>query len=301
MPQSGELFAKRIAAHLGGRVRGAHEIVGLGAVNHVVVTETNLGKWVIRFSVDPLDKDDYAKEEWCLKAAADSGIPSPEFISRGQLEEKHFIVQSFVEGVHGDLVRSAELWVRLGCYAKTIAQIPLATAPDSLFPRFGRNPLLNWHLHVAYNIRQLHASDPLIALRVYEHKDQDKIRAIFHWIYYEISDFGLSHGDVVPKNVIIPPKGDPVLLDWGSASVSPTPQEAILRVRTGTANEGYTESDLLAFASGHGADMALMQRSLDALLLLNRIDLVRWAIDNRRDRILDTVEAAKSAVRSMIG
>jgi Ser/Thr protein kinase RdoA (MazF antagonist) len=299
MSQPKAEFASRIAAALGVRVLRISEIAGLGSVNHVFVVETDFGKLVVRFHINPLDNDDYEREAWCLKAAAKVGIPVPEFISKGDLEGNFYIVQSFVEGRNADHIRSKELWQCLGGYARAIAEIPLDSAPNSLFPRFGRDPKANWRRHIDYNLGELNPNDKLIELGVYRPQDQDRIRGLIEWLGPEISSFGLSHGDVVPKNVIVPPDGKPVLIDWGSASVTATPHDAILRMVCDEAEEGFGTDDLEAFAAGYGVSLPQLQPTLHALRLLNRIDLVRWAIGNRVDRIPDTVDKARLEVKML--
>lgn len=293
-------IAEKIVALMGAKATGIKQIIGLGAVNQVFVVETNLGNWVVRFHIDPLETDDYLKEEWCLRAAAEVGIPVPQFIARGATDGTNYIVQSFVEGDHGDVSRSPTLWKKLGEYARKISEISIESAPDSLFPRFGRDPATNWHRHVEYNLAELNPTDLLLKLGVYEVKDQERIRALLSPLKDKISYFGLSHGDVVPKNVIVPRNGDPVLIDWGSAFVNPSPFDAILRIQRDEAGEGFSLSDVECFAEGYGVALAPLQPTLQALWLLNRIDVVRWAIDNRPDRLSETVERAKVAMDLVI-
>jgi aminoglycoside phosphotransferase (APT) family kinase protein len=288
-----------MARSLGATPRGAQEIVGLGAVNHVVVVETGDGDWVIRFHRDPLDADDYRKEAWCLQSAAEAGVNTPRMVALGRLNGIAFIVQTFVEGHNADGRRSPELWRRLGEFSRKVNEIELSEdAPDALFPRFGRDLVENWRKHIAYNLAELHSCDELLRLGAYEPGDQDLLKACFERLEGRINHFGFTHGDLVPKNALIGRTGEVVILDWGSAFTGPIPFADYQRIWADDAGEGFTRADLDAFAEGYGVPFSSLEDDLRDLQLLNRIDVVRWAIDHRPDRIPELVSRARAAVRA---
>ena len=291
-------FAREVAETMGLAVLSLREIVGQGEVNFVFVVGTTDGEVVVRFHRDPLDTDDYATEEWCMRRVGSAGVPVPEFVGRGVCEGKNFVVQRFVAGGNGDGSRSRELWRTLGGYARTINELDLdGSAPDSLFPRFGRDLVKNWEDHIAYNLGELTPADPLIALGAYGRADQDRLRGVFEGLADSVTRFGLTHGDLVPKNVILPEGGRPVVIDWGSASAGPVPFADFGRIFYDEANEGFDESDVEAFAEGYGVSFRELRGTLEAIRLLGKIDVCRWARDRRPDRLEHYVAVAAEAVR----
>lgn len=291
-------FALMVAAKLDVEASSWREIVGIGEVNHVFVLETPEGDLVVRFHRDPLDTDDYSKEEWCLRSLPAEGIPTPEFIARGRLDGQSYMVQRFVAGTGGDDVRSDHLWRQLGRYARTINEISLdESAPDSLFPRFGRDLHSNWTKHIDYNIGELSQDDSLLSAGVYEPGGQVKLIRLFQWLAEKVPGFGLTHGDLVPKNVILPDSGLPVVLDWGSASAGPVPNSDYARIHFAPESEGYTEADTRAFADGYGIPLESILQILQAQRVLDSVDVCRWAIDNRPDRLDAYVMRASAVVR----
>ena len=296
-----EDLVRAIIRQLGPSFISLREIIGQGEVNHVFVAETSEGPWVVRFHRDPLDTDDYAKEEWCLTTLAGLGVPVPGFAARGSCEGTAFIVQMFVPGANADGHRPPELWRTLGRYARIINEVTLDDlAPDALFPRFGRDLVANWRQHIAYNLEQLTSGDPLIALGAYSLADQASLRSVFEGLGARVTSFGLTHGDLVPKNVLLPPAGPPVVIDWGSAGAGPAPYSDFIRIWADEANEAFTAADLNAFAEGYGVRLDDLLETMQDLWLLNRIDVVRWAIDHRPDLIDSYSAKAQSAVQSRL-
>jgi Ser/Thr protein kinase RdoA (MazF antagonist) len=297
-----EELARAIARRTGAQPIEAREIAGLGSVNRVFAVTLRGGeRWVVRFPRNPRDSGHYAVEAWCLGAAARRGLPVPELVSVGELDGISFIVQTFVDGAHGDTRRDAALWRTLGEYARRVNETPLdASAPGELFWRFGRDPRASWAAHVDYNLQQLGADDPLLALGVYAAADRPKLRACIESLRERVTRFGLSHGDVVPRNVLLPARGAPFLIDWGSAQVGPVPHLDYLRVWSDDAREGFSPSDFAAFADGYGVPPRELLATLADVRLLSRLDLVRWALDRRPDRVDEIASKSRLAVRAWL-
>ena len=301
-PQFPRTLAESISSAIGLRHCRIREIIGLGAVNYVFVLTAPEDNFVVRFPRDPLDTDDYSKEEWCLNEMASAGIRTPEFIGRGTASDRPYIVQTFIEGTHGDLVRTKSMWRELGRYARIINKFPLTNAaPDSLFPRFGRNLTANWANHIAYNIQELNLSDHLLASGAYPLGLQDKLKRLFEGLEHEIRHFGLTHGDVVPKNTIVTSTNELFLLDWGSASTGPYPFTDFGRIFFDAANEGFHAEDLADFCDGYGTEFSSIQSALTAKRVLDAIDVCRWAIDKRPDRLAEYSQRASKIVDEFTG
>lgn len=288
-------LANAIVCDLGAQPTATREIVGLGTVNHVFVVSLATGKtWVVRFGHDPLNTNVYAKEAWCLEAAARHGIPGPKLVAHDEFEGVPFIVQTFIDGLHAHTQRDRDLWRTLGRYARIVNHIPLdSTAPDDLFDRFGRDPLTSWLAHLQYNLDQLTPDDPLIGLEVYARSEQHAIRACIEGLREQVHEFGLTHGDLVPQNILQPPQGLPTLIDWGSARVGPVPFHDYLRI---WADEGFSPGDFAAFAEGYGIAPEHLLSTMVGIHLLSKIDLVRWALDRRPDRLVEIAASSRLTV-----
>ena len=258
-------------------------------------------RWIVRFSRDPLDTDHFPKEAWCLQAAQRHGVSVAELVGVGTFEGTPFMAQSFVIGENADLRRSPELWRALGACAREVNAIPLdESAPEELFGRFGRDCRASWSAHVRYNVEQLTAGDSLLELGVYARSDQPALRACLESLGERVEKFGLSHGDLVPRNVLLAEGGAPVLIDWGSACVAPAPLADYLRVWADEAEERFSAADLAAFAEGYGRAPEPFLATLADLWLLSRLDLVRWALDRRADRVAEIAERSSLAVREWL-
>lgn len=149
---------------------------------------------------------------------------------------------------------------------------------------------------------KLTPADPLIELGVYPTGQQERLRAAL----LELNDadlaFGLSHGDLSLRNLVVPDTGDPVLIDWGSASAGPLPFGDLLpAVRAHRLIDDPSSAELEALAVGLGVRLDEIQKALERLLLLDALDLVRWAIDQRPDRLHDTIASARAHLQSRGG
>jgi len=291
-------LALAIARSLGAQPIVALEIVGAGSVNHVFAVDLGAGaRWIVRFGRNPLDPDCSAKEAWCLRAAARRGLAVPDVLATGDFAGVGFLVQSFVAGENADRRRSAELWRTLGRIAHEVNEIALdSSAPEELFGRFGRDPKAAWLAHVHYNAVRLAPDDPLLELGIYAPPDRNRLRSAVESLAERVSDFGLAHGDLVPRNVLLPPRGSPVILDWGSAQVGPVPYLDHLRIQADEAREGFSPADLAAFARGYGVAPLGLSAILADVYLLARLDLVRWALERRPDRLQEIGARSRAAV-----
>ncbi|MEJ7662246.1 MAG: aminoglycoside phosphotransferase family protein [Hymenobacter sp.] len=177
------------------------------------------------------DSTSSPKKRGALRQVAACGIPSPEVIAHGLFEGVPHLVLRFVPGRVGEHLRGPHLWRILGEYARIIQQIlPGPEAPPALFSRFGREPEAAWHAHLAYNLRELTPDDPLLRLGGYPLREQPRLRAMMEELAGKQLTFGLSHGDLALRNLVVEPGRQPVLLDWGSASVGPAPHTDLLNL-----------------------------------------------------------------------
>ena len=274
---------------------------GLGSVNHVFILGSGSERYVVRIPIDRLRQDEFPVEYWCLEQAAKQGIPSPEVIGRGVVSGSPYIVLRFVEG---SAVRESGtgVWETLGRYGRAAHAMEWGCGPDQLFTRFGRDPDDAWRRHLQYNIDSLTGSDPLIGLGVYRSAEQPRIRALVGELLDGGLGHGLRHGDLAPRNLIAPPHGPPVLLDWGQASVGPIPHGDLLAAFRSHLLDGHpTERELGVFSLALGAPLSSIRDELERLLVLESLDRVRWALDQRPDRAGDLVKDARHTLRALSG
>jgi Phosphotransferase enzyme family len=268
---------------------------GLGSVNHVFCLGSGRERHVVRIPIDGLRQDEFEVERWCLDRAAKHGISSPRVIGQGDVSGTPYIALTYVEGslVAGDL----GVWGTLGRYGELAHELEWASGPDGLFTRFGRDPGDAWHRHLLYNADQLTETDPLIGLGVYPASEQPRLRAVVSDLLDRDFDHGLRHGDLAPRNLLRTHQGSLVLLDWGQASVGPIPHGDLLDAYRSHVVDGQpTAPELDAFADAMGTPLAPIRAVLDDLLLVEALDRVRWALDNRPDRVTDLAGDARTTL-----
>lgn len=296
-------------AALAGRIAAARnlspdpvvELQG-GSVNHTFVVGAERDRVVIRFAMDPLRTNDFLIETWCLPLAAAHEIPSPEVLAHGELDGVPYLVQSYVEHLPLDAVSRHELWKTLGTYARRINELPIAAdAPDGLFTRFGRDLPAAWQAHLDYNLNALGPNDPLAGLGVYAEEDQPDLQKMIMKLGEEPMQFGLSHGDLAARNVLVDQDQQLVLIDWGAASCGPVPYTDLQTFEVERIHDiDPTPDDLAAYADGYGLDLGEIGATWIAMRKLRALDLVRWALDQRPDRVADLVARARLELRRSI-
>ncbi|WP_256710532.1 aminoglycoside phosphotransferase family protein [Paenibacillus sp. FSL H8-0548] len=302
--------AERIAGDfLLEQVKTSYQIIGKGFVNQVCVVETESRKVVVRMN-DAGTYPSYVKEKWCIEQAAAIGIPGPEVLSIGIVDETAYMIQAFVDGDNGvdSTVLKSDIWRQLGKYAKRIHSIQVKGYGENLIdpvrgefhspPHAGSDG--SWLGYVQYNINSLTEYDRLIELGVITRMKSQKVRKLFENLKKENFRFGLIHGDISLKNTIVNQTGQVILLDWGNAEVRTVPHGDIICVMQCQMLDGNPNAEeFKAFLDGYvisAEDLADMR----VLLLLKAFDNLRWAIDRSPDRIESYAAFAKQAVDSIM-
>lgn len=269
-----------------------------GSVNHVFIVGEGPERYVIRFARDPQRADEFAVERWCAQRAAAHGVPTPDVLASGVMNDVAYGVQRFAPGMAGDTLTDPELWGTLGSYGHVINSIPPDdSAPDGLFSRFGRDLPAAWKAHLDYNVGELDVNDPLLAMGVYLASQQDRLKQTL----IELSDipmrFGLSHGDLSTRNLVVPAGQRPMLIDWGSATYGPVPLTDLLVLERAARTTGSpTGTELRAFAMGMHVNLEQLRPTLSEYRQLHLLDLVRWAMAWRPDRVAEAVVDLRSAL-----
>ena len=125
---------------------------------------------------------------------------------------------------------------------------------------------------------------------------QSRVKAVVESLDHSF-EFGLSHGDLALRNLLVDPGRPPVLIDWGSAATGPVPHTDLLNLlRNHEELDNPRDDELTFFSEGYGVDLDALRPQLDAMQTLSAIDLVRWARDHRPDLLDQTIAAARERV-----
>jgi aminoglycoside phosphotransferase (APT) family kinase protein len=290
------------------------EVLPGGNQNHVVRLRTSVSDVVVRLArdTDRLTMDPFEVEQWCARAAAAAGIATPAALARSRVGGHSVIVHEFVPGTPATADDLAA-WAAIGRVAGVLAGIDLTDAPGGLFSRFGRNLEAAWQAHLDYNLVSLSADDQLLELGVYTPEQRGSLRRLITGLRRHRLAHGLVHGDLSTRNLIADPSGGYVVLDWGSASAGPTPWtdlELIRRWHVSGDPVSVVSADAwravqrgagsVAAGSRTGMAGAETETLLDELQILHVLDVVRWAIDNKPERIAELVQQARHALARVL-
>lgn len=307
MEESVVMQAERIASDfLLEPVKSSYQIIGKGFTNRICVVETESHKVVVRMN----DKDTFSnfiKEKWCIEQAAAVGVPGPEVLSIGIVDDTAYMIQAFIEGDNGvdSTVPKPDIWRKLGEYAKLIHSIQVkgygGDLIDPLHSEF-QSPSHagsdgSWQGYVQYNINSLTEHDPLIELGVITPIESQRVRKRFEHLKSEPFRFGLNHGDISLKNTIINQANQVILLDW-NAEVNVVPHATVAQLmhyQILGLEESASAEEFKAFMDGYGSnenDLFVTRH----FLLLRAFDNLRWAIDRSPDLIESYAAFAKQVV-----
>lgn len=293
-----------MANEMGIAVDTAEVLVG-GNQNHVVRIRGPRGDVVLRFARDTtrLTMDPFDVEEWCSGAALAVGIATPKTIFRERLKQHSVIVQDFVPGTPSAAV-DLQAWEAIGRVADALREVDTDTAPYGLFSRFGRDLESAWLNHLDYNIDALTDDDPLLHLGVYELGEQDALMQVLLRIRRRPLQQGLSHGDLSTRNLITTDTAGYVVLDWGSAITGPVPWTDLERIYrwhvTGDPETQVSEDAWHAVLSGAGLNPATAGALIDELEILHVLDVVRWSLDQKPDRLPEFAQQARKSIRRIL-
>jgi len=292
------LICEVVARH-GGSVREVVPIVGYGSVNDVFVATTERGQFVVRINADR-GLDEFRKEAWCIEQASARGVLGPTVLEVGQRDGCSYMVQSFLVGSVGSegTIDRITAWRAMGQYARAIHSIQDYGFGLDLRDIQDRGFEERWRKHVMYNITCLTSEDTLIGLGALTSNQSPGVRALFQHLLDKRFAFGLNHGDLSLKNVLVGAQGEVYLLDWGCAEAHVVPHHDIGEVLKSSLERDSPEFG--AFLDGYGLSAdgyQQIEHDVHALLLLRAIDKLRWAIDQHPVAIPSMVDTVKLAYR----
>jgi aminoglycoside phosphotransferase (APT) family kinase protein len=248
---------------------------------------------------------EYKKEKWCLDQAHRLTIPSPQVLEVGEDHGRVYMIQSYVEGTTAadvedlsPLVPEAQLqiWRRLGEYARKIHGVAVIGWGEEL--EVDGTFTGSWSKHLQYNIDCLTDNDPLIAMGVLTPSQSKALKKVLLALQQKPFTFGLNHGDLALRNVIVGTDSDIYLLDWGTARAEIVPHFDINEILRSTKPDPET---LQAFLDGYGIakeEFAAMKPDLNTLNILHEVDTLRWAIDRMPSVIQEHAVRVKEALLS---
>ena len=285
----------------GGKLRVV-PVLGRGSVNKVFIVEATNIKLVVRLGEDDDSLDEYKKEAWCIKKAAAKGVPVATVFDVGVIEGHGFMIQTHIAGYEGraNPHRQSDIWHQLGKYARLIHSIEVAGFGLKLSDLTQGDSRESWLEYLNYNIDSLHEHDEFIKLKVVTPSQASVIRAILEDLKRQVFKFGLNHGDLSLKNVIVDESGKVSLIDWGSAEASMVPHHDLIQMLKMNMLENDPDAAAIhSFLDGYGisqSEFAQMMPTLESLLLLRAVDKLRWAIDQRVENLERFVTHARQAL-----
>jgi aminoglycoside phosphotransferase (APT) family kinase protein len=277
-------------------------VLGKGSVNKVFIVEVAGAKVIVRMRNDNAALDEYTKEAWCIKKAAAARVPVSDVLAIGMFEEHAYMIQTYIAGDEGrnSQLPGSYIWRQLGKYARLIHSIDVAGFGLKLRDLTEGDSRKSWLKYLDYNIESLNEADELLKLNVVTQSQSKIIRTMFESLREKRFSFGLNHGDLSLKNVIVDKSGRVNLLDWGSAEASITPHHDLIQLlKMNMLENDPGREEIQDFLDGYGIsqiEFEQMMPELNSLLMLRAFDKLRWAIDWSAGGLGRFVNHAKSVV-----
>ena len=277
-------------------------ISGRGSVNKVFIAEAANAKLIVRMGDQEETLKEYTKEAWCIDQAALRNVPVATVLEVGVFAEHAYMIQTYIAGDDGrdSQFPRTHIWRQLGRYARSIHSIEVAGFGLKLEDLTQGDSRESWFEHLNYNIESLNGNDELIKLKVMTQSESRVIRAIFEDLKRKAFKFGLNHGDLSLKNVIVDDSGKVNLLDWGSAEASIVPHHDLIQMlKTNMLENDPDDAAIESFVDGYGisqSEFEQMRPTLESLLLLRSFDKLRWAIDRGIEELESYITHARRAL-----
>ena len=277
-------------------------LIDRGSVNKVFLVETENFKFIFR--TNNLNSfDEYEKERWAANRAINKNIPTPQILKTGVFDNQAFSIQNYVEGVEGREFSGDKkfIWKKLGEYARQIHTVKIGGFGLKLGDMTEGDCKTLWLKYLDYNIESLKdKNDKLPELGVVTRKQSELIGNIFENLRSRSFLFGLNHGDLSLRNIIVDNAGTIHLLDWGSAEASIVPHHDLIQLLKMNMQENApSDPELEYFLDGYGilkGEYEEMFPDLKNLSILRAIDKLRWAIDWKIPELKAYVSEAKETV-----
>lgn len=270
------VISRIIKKELNDSVKSIKEI-NHGTVNQVYEALCENGQYIVRLNVEEEKEFHIQKEKWCYAKVSELGIPSPLVLGIGKEREFHYMILSKIEGINGSNANEKQkltIWKQLGQYATNYNQIKEIAIPAIQQREFHKN----WAAKLNYNLQELTLEDSLLKKKIFSTIEHHQIKKYLLTLKNRKFNFGLVHGDLCPRNVIVNKKTKVYLIDWETAKIDIIPHTEIgVILIDKTANP----KEFIAFLEGIGLSKKTykkIEKELRIINLLSRLDLYRWAL-----------------------
>lgn len=294
--------AVEIARSLGVAAQRADALPG-GRENRVIRVRSSGDDIVVRFARDPERSDDpFDVEAWCLRAAARAGVRTSRLVARGRLDGLSYLVASYVPGVPAD-ADDLRGWTAIGEFTQALRGVSAHDAPEAASTRFGRDQDRAWAQHLDYNLETLGPDDSLIPLGIYPRSRQRELQEITASLAARRLPQGLVHGDAAHRNLL---RHDDVytVIDWGAATTGPVMWGDLARIvrwhRLENAQSPVSAAAWARALGGAGLTRAEAEPVVRELTAVHALDLVRWALVQRPDRLAEIAAASRRTLATMV-
>ena len=277
----------------------AKKIEVVGTINKLYKVSTSDESYIIRINENSAKfKNEYKKEKWCINEITKLGIESPQVIQVGEKSGYAYMVMNSVEG-HSGLqsigFQRINLWNRIGHYTSQFNSICGQPFGDMLPFSTYTPPYTGFLNQIKFNYNKLNSNDPLLLHGHLSTMDHKKIKSVLREISEHHFQFGLVHGDLSLRNIIV--TNDKVtLLNWEFAEINVVPHTEFLQLLH---NNEITEGEMVYFLKGLGIEQEEYEEMLPMILKLNllkRLDKYRWAEKNMVQYLGTYVQPIKHAL-----
>ncbi len=305
MPDKNNIAAKIISGFFSEKVLKVLPIIDKGFVNQVFLVETENSRFIFRMKDDD-SIDEYEKEAWASNQAQVKGVPVPSILKIGVFEGKAYSIQTFIEGLEGRNLSGnrKRIWKKLGEYTQKIHQIKVAGFGLKLRDMIQGNAESSWFEYLNYNLASLNKGDKLRKLGVINEVSSERIRESFEKLKNLKLKFGLNHGDLSFKNIIVTESETVYLIDWGSSEASIVPHHDLIQLlKMNLLENDPNDDEFKAFLAGYGISKDEFEKllpDLKGLLLLRAFDKLRWAIDREVTNLEDYIFQAKKNIKKFL-
>lgn len=284
MQGSSTSAAKAVALNFGAQPETA-QLYAAGSCNQAYRASMYDRTIIIRLNADR-DHAEHVKEAWCMSEAGKRGVSVAEPLGDGIWHGWNYSVQSYEGDVNGaEYDDQLAVWRFLGRSASSIHAVPVTGFGDVLVDKDKARFDGLWTNYVTDNIQALSKGEGPKGL---SHAQILDLRRRFEMLGSAQLNFGLCHGDLLPRNVVL--EGTRMtLIDWGAAHAHVVPHfefRELLRSHRADSKEAK------AFLTGYDGDFdrETLMAEVENLLLLCAFDLTRWARDRAPDRIKEKDE-----------
>jgi aminoglycoside phosphotransferase (APT) family kinase protein len=261
-----------------------------GEVNQTYLVTTLSQEFVARIN----SKDEFRrfqKEKWCIEQAAHLGVATSPVIDLGTYKNESFMLLEYIAGTSGmDFDNKKHTWQTIGRYAKLIHSIPVQGFGEGL-DDITEGTANSWVKYIDDNLHSM--TDP-VQFYDQEIATAEQVEYLvdgFKELKSQTYKFGLSHGDMSLRNVIIDSSNCVHLIDWGAAEAYIVPHYDLGVILTDSLNEDSDEFREVLDGYGLGADQYQdIRDDIQTLMLLIAFDKVRWAMDRKPERLSSAKE-----------